>query len=111
SGTSTAGCSTSKTMSVTVSPGLPQLTVSATSNSICLGESIAINATGALSYTFSGGITAGVHFTPAVTSNYSVTGENACGTSNAFITVTVSPLGVFAVASPTIVCANKPTTL
>src|SRR5690606_15040287 len=111
SATSSQSCTTSRSITVMVNNAAPSLTVSATSNSICLGDSVSISATGALSYTYTGGISGGTYFYPTTTGNYSITGENACGTTNTFVTVTVTPLPVAAVAMPTIVCAGSPATL
>src|SRR5690606_16169345 len=111
SGTSSLACTASRNISVTVNSAAPALTVSATSNSVCLGDSVSITTTGALSYTYTGGISDGTYFYPAATGNYSITGGNACGTTNTFVTVTVTPLPVGAVAIPTLVCAGSPATL
>jgi hypothetical protein len=61
---------------------------------VCAGKSSTITASGALTYTWAGGSnpTNGVGFIPGSTSDYTVTGENACGTSTAVTSVTVNPL-------------------
>src|SRR5690606_12661770 len=77
----------------------------------CPSQTVVLTASGAASYSWTGGITNGVSFSPNSTTTYSVTGYNACGSDMASLTITVTPLPVFAVASPTTVCASKPTTL
>ncbi|MEZ5045617.1 MAG: gliding motility-associated C-terminal domain-containing protein [Chitinophagaceae bacterium] len=60
---------------------------------MCEGESILLTATGsATNYTWSGGITNGVSFTPSTTNTYTVTatGANSC-TASQTINVVVSP--------------------
>ncbi|MEO7523349.1 MAG: T9SS type A sorting domain-containing protein, partial [Ferruginibacter sp.] len=75
----------------------PLPTVSSTSlpaiASICEGESITLNGTGATTYTWSGGIINNMSFVPPVgTSTYTVTGIDANGCSNTSTqTVVVKP--------------------
>src|SRR5690606_30023191 len=109
--TSVSNCTAYKAITVTVSAGVPVLTISATSNSICLGDSIHITAQGALTYTYSSGVVPGVYFKPTSSQSFSVTGDNGCGIATAAIPVTVTPLTVFAISNPTLVCASKTTTL
>lgn len=103
-------CQGSSAITVTVSSGLPVLSVSGSTN-ICLGKTATITATGALTYTITNGISNGVSFSPSVTSNYIVSGQNGCGTSTALATVTVAPLSVSAVSQPTTNCAGYASTL
>lgn len=104
-GTDTIGCVGSATISITVNP-LP--TVSAASATICAGQSVTLTGIGALTYTWTGGITNGVPFMPGATSSYMVTGSNTYScTSTATATVTVistsNPL-------PTITISSSPIT-
>jgi hypothetical protein len=111
SGTSSASCNASRNITITVSPGPPVVSLSTSTTSVCLGNSVAITASGALTYTFTGGIAQGVPFVPSQTTTYSVTGQNGCGVHTASVTINVSALPVFAITSPTIVCANSSATL
>src|SRR5690606_14977256 len=78
----------------------------------CLGDSIAINpAQGAFTYTYSSGVVPGVYFQPTSSQSFSVTGENGCGVVTAAIPVTVTPLPIFAISNPTLICASKTATL
>jgi hypothetical protein len=110
--TSSLACNATGVMSVNVNSSVPVLSVSQSTNSTCLGNTVSVNATGALSYTWSNGLQNNVPFTPGSgTNNYTVTGQNGCGTSTALATVTVSALPVIGTASPQPVCENNPFTL
>lgn len=91
-GSNANGCTGTATVVVTLSQN-PTITATASpSNSICQGDQVTLSGNGATTYTWSGGITNGVAFTPNVTTTYTVTGANAAGcTNNTTITVTVNP--------------------
>ncbi len=92
-GTGTNGCSNTDSMSITVNP-LPilNITSSPSNDSICPGGSITLTATGASNYSWSGGITNGVAFSPASTAKYVVTASSASGCSNKdSVTVVTGP--------------------
>jgi hypothetical protein len=111
-GTSTANCSTSAFITVTVSGGLPTLAISNPSNTICLGRSVSLLASGALTYTWTNpGVVNGQTFTPATTAVYTVQGQNGCGITTGTTVVTVTPLQVTTLASPTLVCQGYTTAL
>jgi len=79
-GTDANGCSDTSVVTVTVS-AIP-LVNAGPNVSICPGDSVLLVATGASSYTWSGGIQNSVYFTPISTQTYTVTGINALGCSN-----------------------------
>jgi len=109
---SPSNCTTSRTISITVSPGLPVLSISNPSANLCLGQTATLTASGALSYTWSNvGVVNGQTFAPQATANYTVTGSNGCGTSSAVTTITVAPLAVFATASSSLVCEGYTSSL
>jgi hypothetical protein len=111
-GTSTANCQAAGNILVTVNSAAPQLTVaSVPASSVCSGQSAVISASGAITYTWTGGITNGQAFAPTSTQTYTVSGQNGCGITTATIALTVAPLVVTANVSPTIVCAGSPATL
>ncbi|MEI8137462.1 MAG: hypothetical protein WCH21_09090, partial [Bacteroidota bacterium] len=88
---STLGCTGTNTVAVTVNP-TPTITATATNSVICLGGSTTLNGAGASTYTWSGGITNSVDFSPTITTTYTVTGTSASGCTNtAVITITVLP--------------------
>jgi hypothetical protein len=110
--TSPSNCTTSRTISVTVSSGLPVLSISNPSNNICLGRTVSLTATGAITYTWANaGVVNGQSFTPTSTTVYTVTGENGCGITTATTNIIVTPLVVTALTSPTLVCEGYPATL
>jgi poly(3-hydroxybutyrate) depolymerase len=77
---------------------------------VCKGSSVTLNGAGALNYSWSGGISDGVIFTPSATTTYTVTGtdENNC-TNTATRVVTVFPLptiGIIADPTNASICAG-----
>ncbi|MDP1802038.1 MAG: LamG-like jellyroll fold domain-containing protein [Bacteroidota bacterium] len=96
-GTNVNGCQKTFTKTITVN-AIP--TISAASGTICSGKSFTIVASGANTYTYSGG---SAIVSPTINTTYSVTGTSAqgCVASNtALSTVTVNP-------SPTISVTNS----
>ncbi|MFT5821855.1 MAG: gliding motility-associated-like protein [Crocinitomix sp.] len=87
----TTGCENTATVSFIVHP-IPDVTASATTEEVCLTESVTLTGSGADSYTWSPLITNGIPFTPGElgTTTYTVTGTTAEGcSSTATITITV----------------------
>jgi gliding motility-associated-like protein len=69
----------------------PTVTANASSSTICSGDPVTLTGGGASTYSWSGGVTNGVPFTPASTATYTVTGTDANGCTNtANVTVTVN---------------------
>ena len=88
---------------------LPTLTVSATNSIICLGSSTQLNAIGASTYTWSGGLINGTVFSPTVTSTYTVTGTSVAGCTNTAVqSITVKNLPTVTVNNAT-TCAGVST--
>lgn len=100
-GTSSANCSATGSVTVTTLPGP---VVSATGAVICAGNAAAISASGASNYTWSDGSTgASVSVSPSTTTVYTVSGTDGSGcTGVATATVTVNPLPVITINSPAI---------
>src|SRR6185369_5273115 len=71
----------------------PAVSVSASSLSVCPGATVALTASGANTYTYTGGVVNAVPFTLTTTTTYSVTGTDLIsGCSGlAAITITVIP--------------------
>lgn len=87
SGTDANGCKNTATVAITVNP-LPVLGfVSMPSLSVCAGSLLNLSGTGALIYSWSGGINNGVAFVPAATTTYSLNATDINGCSNT-LTVT-----------------------
>lgn len=85
------GCENTAVATVTVNP-VPTLTVTSTPSNgiVCAGNQATLTASGAQSYSWTGGISNGVAFTPAATTTYTVTGTGSNGcTSTASSTITV----------------------
>jgi len=111
----TDGCSQTATSNqvVTVNP-LPTLTVTASPDPICAGQSSTLTVSGANTYTWSGnaggGTGATATVTPAIgTTIYSVTATSAASCVNTgTVSSTVNPLPtVTAIATPTAVCSGQ----
>jgi len=106
-GTTAAGCTGTATVSVTVNP-LPSVTATASPAAICNGQTSVITASGASTYSWSGGLGSGASktVTPSTTTTYTVTGTSTAGcTGTATVSVTVNPLPtVSATASPAAIC-------
>lgn len=90
----------------------PKPNVTATSDTICFGETASILASGASSYVWNpGGTTNPLSTSPSVTTNYIVTGTNAFGcknTANAFIQVNPKPV---VIATNATICFNDTATI
>ncbi len=100
------GCLVSSALTVSVNNAAPTLTILSLQNPICLGASASFTATGASSYTWSGGILNGQLFTPSSTATYTVFAANACGTASAVQSITVAPLPVNVSANSSVVCSG-----
>jgi gliding motility-associated-like protein len=88
-GTDANGCSNTASVFITVLPP-PAVTAIASPASVCQNSPTTLSGAGALSYTWSGGVTNGVPFTPTSTSTYTVTGTDANGcTQTSTVTVNV----------------------
>lgn len=86
-----SGPSTAVNVNINANPQI-QITASP-ANVICAGQMVTLNSTGALTYTYSNGVSNGVAFTPTNSGSYSVTGidANGCSGSNT-INITVNAL-------------------
>lgn len=103
-GTTALGCSASAFLTVQANTVVPTMTISASSPSVCLGRTVTLSASGAVTYTWNNNVSNGTPFTPSITTNYVVSGSNGCGTSTAGISITVGPLPVSISSSPAVIC-------
>ncbi len=103
---SITGCDSISRITLNVN-ALP--TVSAGSNqSICMGESITLNGSGANSYSWDNGVQDGVPFQPTADQTYTVTGTDGNGCENtASITVNVNPLPTADAGSDIDICEEE----
>lgn len=93
-GTSAAGCSNTANVTVNVN-ALPNVTASAVSPAICIGNSTSVSAGGGTSYSWDNSLGSGASHTvnPSATTTYNVTGTDGNGCVNtASVMVTVNNL-------------------
>lgn len=110
-GTDASGCPGYTTITLNVSGSAPVLSLTGSSSSVCLGAAATLSASGAVTYTWTGGVTNGVPFTPGSTSTYTVSGQNGCGITTAVATISVGPIPVSLASTSTVVCTNRTATL
>ena len=80
--TTNGDCPNSSTQDITIN-ALPTISISASSTSICAGDSVTLTANGGTSYLWGGGQTTNpLTVTPGATTTYSVTGTDANGCQN-----------------------------
>lgn len=89
--TDTNSCTTTGTQTITVNP-LPPVIANASATTLCAGDPVTLTGTGAISYTWLGGVSDGTSFIPTSTSSYIVTGTdtNSCTASDT-VYVVVNP--------------------
>ncbi|MCW3083236.1 MAG: hypothetical protein JWP12_602 [Bacteroidetes bacterium] len=111
-GTDGNGCINTATTTVNVYT-LPTVLANASVPAICDGDAVTFTGSGATSYTWTGGVTDGLPYSPAATDTYTVTGTDANGCVNTATTsVTVNPLPtVTASADLSAVCVGNNVTL
>jgi gliding motility-associated-like protein len=94
----------SVTNSIIINAGLDQ--------TICTGEQVILSASGGSTYSWTGGVTNGIAFSPNTTSTYSVTGETANSCQNTDeVTITVNPLPTINPIADLNVCLGNSVTL
>lgn len=105
--TAANGCTNSATALVTVNTS-PSPSITASSNTICAGQSATLTASGAGSYSWSTGSTANpIVVSPSVTTVYSVIGTNGSCQGTATRTIFVAPLPPLSIiASTTTPCVG-----
>ncbi|WP_317899913.1 glycine-rich protein [Aurantibacillus circumpalustris] len=116
--TSPSNCTSSAVITITVNGSIPVLSVANTasaSGGICPTKTVILTASGALTYSWSGGaipVTNGVVFSPTSAVSYTVSGVNGCGTTTAVTSVSVHPFPtVNPVTSTSTLCAGGSVTL
>jgi hypothetical protein len=114
--TSVSNCVASSVINVTVNAVVPSLSVANTASialGTCPGSSVMLTASGAITYTWTGGITNGVVFTPTTSTVYTISGTNGCGTTTAAISISIHPTPTVTavISQPTICTGNTLTTL
>ncbi|WP_317896773.1 T9SS type A sorting domain-containing protein [Aurantibacillus circumpalustris] len=107
-GTNLLGCNSTTVFNVSVDGSGPTIGISASANSVCPGNTVALTALGAASYTWSGGIQNGTPFPLFSSAIYTVSGSNSCGTATAATSLFISPAPVINItASTPSVCSGN----
>ncbi len=111
-GTDLNGCQNNTVIIITVN-SLPQVTSSASNDQICVGNSVTLSGSGAITYTWTGGITNNTAFFPNLSGSYTVTGTDANGCKNSAIhSIIVNPLPTVTVVSTNnMICEGETATL
>jgi len=108
--TNANGCTNIANAVITVNP-LP-VVGAGTDQAVCIGGSVTVSGTGAVSYTWNNSVSNGVAFSPAATQTYTVTGTDANGCQNTDqLTVTVNALPVIDAGADQTICLGTPVTL
>jgi GEVED domain/Secretion system C-terminal sorting domain len=90
----------------------PTVTITATSDTLCTGQSTILSGGGANTYIWNNGVINGVSFIPGGTTTYTVTGTGANGCSNtASQTIIVNTLPVVTATMPAAICSGSNTSL
>jgi hypothetical protein len=89
------------------------INIQASSNTICAGQSVSLNATGSGSYTWSTGQnTANIIVTPSITTSYSVFGStSAACVRTAVANVSVNPSPTLSITGNTVLCTGETGTI
>ncbi len=87
----------------------PNIIINTTKSSVCLGDTLTLSSSGATSYTWTGGITSGVSFTPSITQTYTVTGlaNNGCKTKLTKTIMVNSLPTLTAITNNTLLCNGQ----
>lgn len=99
-GTNAAGCTNTKTVSVTVNTSP---TVAVSSATVCFGTAASLTASGATTYSWStGATTSSISVTPTISTNYTVIGTTTGCANTKTLSVTVNATPTVAVSSATV---------
>lgn len=113
-GSNGISCDATETITVTVVP-IPTVTAMVNNATVCAGDAVQLDASGASSFTWDNGLGTGATVTanPTVTTVYTVTGEDGNGcTSSANVTVTIlDPPAVSTNATTFDICEGESATM
>ncbi len=108
-----SGCTATQTVTVTVFTG-PTVLATASKTNICIGDTITLTGSGAISYTWNpGNLTINpVTVVPTGSTIYTVTGSNGICSATATISIIANPTPtLFAISNPTALCIGNTATL
>jgi gliding motility-associated-like protein len=105
----TAGCTNTSTVTVTVNP-IPPVNAG-TPQTICIGLPVTLSAVGATTYSWNNGVTQDIPFYPITTSTYTVTGTSLGCTNTSNVLVTVNPLPIVNAGTDITICDGTSITL
>lgn len=98
-------------INISISNSQPTVSIVASKDSLCFGETSVLNATGAISYSWNSGSSLNsIIVTPSITTTYSVIGINGCGMSIDSIRITTKNLPLLSVNNGTI-CTGQSFTI
>lgn len=105
-GTDNNGCTNTDIVQVTVN-ALPNVNAG-TDQTVCEGETVILNASGAQTYTWSNGTANGAGFVPAASASLNVTGTDANGCTNSDqLSITVNPTPTVNGGADQVVCLGE----
>ncbi len=106
------GCTDTASIRIKVNT-LPPVKASTTNDSACAGNAVTLTGSGAKTYVWTGGITDGIAFVPAITQTYTVIGKDSNGCVNKdSIKIIVNPLPVISISpSSANICYGNNTSL
>ncbi len=106
-GTDANGCSATSSISITINPK-PAVTAIANPATVCIGKPTQLTATGASTYTWSGGVSNSVPFIPPTTNSYTVVGTdaNGCTATSSIVVDVVQFLNISVLPSSPFLCAG-----
>jgi hypothetical protein len=104
--TSAAGCSATDSIEITVNT-LPTVVANASANPICVGDSVNLYGSGAVSYVWNNSVVDSVTFLPAAADTFIVIGTDANGCVNSdSLILTINPLPSVALSGNNLVCSG-----
>ncbi|MBS1652915.1 MAG: gliding motility-associated C-terminal domain-containing protein, partial [Bacteroidetes bacterium] len=106
-------CTSTQSLSLTVIPS-PSITISATSTSLCSGQTSMLSASGALNYTWMPGSITGSStvISPNTSTTYTVIGDNGLGcVSSSTMLINVTPTPTLTISPNATLCAGDSYTL
>jgi len=108
-----SGCVNTETVTVSIAPN-PTITTSASTDTVCSGQSVVLTANGALSYTWMpGSVTSNtVSVSPGTSTTYTVTGDSLGCMATQTIAVNITPTPTISInSSGTSICSGQSTVL